>query len=353
MNTLCRHFGTCGGCTYQDMDLADDRARKQAQVRRALERQGLCGVQVELPLIVSPGTRRRAALAAVKSGGVASIGFREARSHAVVDMLECRILTPSLASLIPRLREILTVLLRDGDDARLQITEADNGVDIGLKLKRGADAAAIAALARWAGSAHVARLVVNGEPAVQLIEPIVRLAGVEVDLPPDSFLQPTREGEAHLQECVQGAMKGAVVVADLFAGCGTFAFALAGATRVHALDSDSAALSAVISAARRTARLKPVTTETRDLFKRPLQAREIDRFDGIVLDPPRAGALAQARALAASKVARIAYVSCNPESFARDARVLVDGGYRIEWIVAVDQFLWSSHIELAALIGRH
>jgi 23S rRNA (uracil1939-C5)-methyltransferase len=353
MNTLCRHFGTCGGCTFQDMGLADYRALKQAQVLRALERHGLRGVQVELPLVVPPGTRRRAALAAIKNGSVASIGFREARSHAVVDMLECRILTPSLVGLVPRLREILTALLRDGEEARLQITQADNGVDIGLKLKREADAATIGALGRWAGSTHVVRLLVNGEPAVQLCEPMVRLAGVEVCLPPDSFLQPTREGELILQEFVRGAMKGAVAVGDIFSGCGTFAFALAGTTRVHAADSDSAALSALTAAARRTARLKPVTTETRDLFKRPFQARELDRFDGIVLDPPRAGALAQVRALAASKVARIAYVSCNPESFARDARMLVEGRYRIEQVAAVDQFLWSSHIELAALIGRH
>ncbi|HEX4078518.1 MAG TPA: hypothetical protein VHX61_06555 [Rhizomicrobium sp.] len=353
MNTLCRHFGTCGGCTFQDMDLADYRVLKQAQILRALERHGLGGVPVDLPLVVAPTTRRRAALAAVKQDGVASIGFRSARSHAVVDMLECRILTPSLAGLIPGLRELLTALLREGEEARLEITEADNGVDIGLKLKRSIDVAAIAALARWAGSSRVARIVVNGEPAVQLREPVVCLAGVEVGLPPDSFLQPTREGEAFLQECVQRAMKGAVAVADVFAGCGTFAFALAGTTRVHALDSDSAALSALTFAARRTARLKPVTAETRDLFKRPLQARELDRFDGIVLDPPRAGAFAQARTAAASKVARIAYVSCNPESFARDARVLVEGGHRIEWVVAVDQFLWSAHIELAALFRWH
>jgi 23S rRNA (uracil1939-C5)-methyltransferase len=335
------------------MVLADYRALKQAQVLRALERHGLGEVPVELPKVVAPKTRRRAALAAIKQDGVASIGFRAARSHAVVDMLECHILTPSLAGLIPGLRELLTALLREGAEARLQITEADNGVDIGLKLKRGADEAAILALARWAGPNHVARLVVNREPAVQMLEPVVRLAGVEVSLPPDSFLQPTREGEVFLQECVQGAMKGAAAVADIFAGCGTFAFALAGTSRVHALDSDSAALSALTSAARRTTKLKPVTTEIRDLFKRPLQARELARFDGIVLDPPRAGALAQARAIARSDVARIAYVSCNPESFARDARILVEGGYRIEWVTAVDQFLWSSHIELAALLRRH
>ncbi|MGH6878213.1 MAG: class I SAM-dependent RNA methyltransferase [Rhizomicrobium sp.] len=345
---LCRHFGTCGGCKYQDVTAPHYLVLKQEQVVRALERHGLGDVSVDLPLAVSPATRRRAALKAAKRGSAVAIGFRAARSHNIVDMQECQVLTPALAASVQALRPVMDGLLREGEEAELLLTEAENGIDVALNGKRGADAT----LAQWGARNRVARIAVNGELAMQSTEPVIRLAGIEVRLPPGAFLQPTREGEALLQECVRESMKGAARITDLFAGLGTFALALAGAARVHAVDSNASALSALQAAARRTAKLKPVTIEHRDLFRQPLQPKELDAFQGVVLDPPRAGALAQVRALALSGVGRAAYVSCNPESFARDARILVEGGFRIRRVAPVDQFLWSSHIELVAHFER-
>ncbi|HEY6579403.1 MAG TPA: hypothetical protein VIY09_08770 [Rhizomicrobium sp.] len=352
MSALCRHFGTCGGCTFQDMPAKEYLAFKQAQVVEALARHGLDGVSVDHPLAVPPATRRRASLKAVKLDGAVAIGFRAARSHKIVDMQECRVLTPALAAAVQALRPALNGLLQGDEETELLLTEAENGIVFDLNGKRSANATRSAALAQWAARNRVARIAVNGDVVVQLDEPVVRLAGIGVRLPPDAFLQPTREGEAFLQERVRDAMKGAPRVADLFAGCGTFALALAGTARVHAVDFTASALSALLAAARRTAALKPVTIERRDLFKQPLQPNELNAFQGVVLDPPRAGALAQVRALAASKVGRAVYVSCNPESFARDARILVEGGFCLRQVAPVDQFLWSSHIELVAHFER-
>jgi 23S rRNA (uracil1939-C5)-methyltransferase len=271
----------------------------------------------------------------------------------IVDLEECLVLTPALAGLVAPLRRVLGELMREGEQADIRLTEAGNGIDVGLRLARRADALDRATLARWAQQHDVARLIVNSEIAVQLRAPCVRLAGVEIELPPDSFLQPTREGEHIMQQAVREATKGAVRVADLFAGCGTFALALATRAPVHAVDSDDAALAALLAGVRRTQKLRPVTIERRDLSRHPLATKELDSFDTVVLDPPRAGASAQAEILAASRVKRLAYVSCNPESFARDASILAGGGLRIARVLPVDQFLWSSHIELVALLSRH
>jgi 23S rRNA (uracil1939-C5)-methyltransferase len=352
MNPLCRHFGICGGCAFQDVPIEAYRELKQARIVQALARHGIEGTAVERPASVPPATRRRAAMAARKEHGAVMLGFHAARSHAVVDLEECFVVTPALARLVAPLRRILGEILSEGEDAELRLTEAENGIDIGLHLQRGGQAVRPAALADWAQRHNVARVTVNGDMAVQLLAPSVSFAGVEVEPPPDSFLQPTREGERVLQQTLLQFTKGAARIADLFAGCGTFTLALAAHARVHAVDSNEPALDALLAAARRTPKLKPVTIERRDLFRRPLVARELESFDVVLLDPPRAGAKAQAEALAASRVKRVAYVSCNPESFARDARILARGGYRITELRPVDQFLWSSHIELVALLGR-
>jgi len=352
MSALCRHFGICGGCTLQDLPPDDYRAAKQAQISRALDRHGLGAVPVETPADIPARTRRRATLKALKHCGVVSVGFRAARSHRVVDMEECRVLTGALVNLVTALRGLLRMLLREGEDAELSLTEADNGFDIGLRMKRGADAFAIAELAGWAERNGAARLSINNEIAVQLVAPALRLAGSDLELPIGTFLQPSREGERILQDAVCQALHGATSVADLFAGCGTFTLALASSARVHAVDCDGSALSALRDAAHRTKNLKPVTVERRDLFRQPLEKRELDRYQAVVLDPPRAGALAQVAAFAHSRIARVAYVSCNPESFARDAQILVERGLDLRRVLPVDQFLWSSHIELVALFER-
>jgi 23S rRNA (uracil1939-C5)-methyltransferase len=353
MTRLCLHFGICGGCSFQNMPREAYSQMKRDLVVGALARHGFDDVDVHASVEVSPGTRRRATLAFATGSDAAETGFRAARSHAIVDLRECLVLVPPLTALIRSFRDLLPSLLRAGAQGELALTECDNGIDLALNMPRKMRTRLSPVFADWARRKNVARIVANDEIVVQFDNPIVRLADVEVAVPPNSFLQPTREGESILQETVCAALKGAARIVDLFAGCGTFTFAVARRASVHAVDSDNAALSALQGAVRTAQKLKPVTTEARNLFSLPLQRVELGHFDAAILDPPRAGASAQAAMLAGSAMRRVAYVSCNPESFARDARILAGGGFRIAWVKPVDQFLWSSHIELAALLERH
>jgi len=349
--TLCRHFGTCGGCAYQDMPQDDYRSLKRRSVADALLRHGI-DVAIEDVVEVPPATRRRATLKAKKTDAGVRLGFHAARSHQIVDMQECLVLTPALAELVPKLREMLDEVLRAGDSADAYVLETEAGIDVALRWPRRADPAATSALARWAETLKLARIAANGEILVELARPFVTFGKVKVSPPSGAFLQPTLEGEGALQRFVCRALSGAKAVADLFAGSGTFTFPLAETVRVHAVELDAAPLAAIADAARATQGLKPVTTERRDLYKRPLAGGELARFDAVVLDPPRAGALSQSRTFADAKIPRIAYVSCDAESCARDAAVIIAAGYRLDRLMPVDQFLWSSHIELAALFAR-
>jgi 23S rRNA (uracil1939-C5)-methyltransferase len=267
-------------------------------------------------------------------------------------MQECRVLTPSLFALVAGLRAMMTELLDANQKAELFVTETQNGADVAIRWSRPMSTTITTAAAHWAQRLKLARLTANGEPLIELAAPIVRFGEAEVTLPRDGFLQPTEEGQAILQAKVLEGVKNAKAVADLFAGVGTFALMLAQKARVHAVETERASLDALAAAARGTPGLKPVTVEKRDLFKVPLGVLELAKFDAVVLDPPRVGANAQAKELAKSKIRRIVYVSCNPQSFARDARILVDGGYTMGTIAPVDQFLWSSHIELVAAFTR-
>ncbi len=350
---LCRHFGTCGGCAYQDMPDDAYRAFKRDQVVHTLAAHGLANAEIGEIVEIGPGTRRRAAFKVVKQGGQVQLGFHAAASHDIVDMHECRLLTPSLLALVPRLRTMMSVLLDDGEKSELFVTETGNGPDIAIQWKRATSPKLVAEAACQATALKLARLTANGETLVTFAAPITIFGKARVMLPPNSFLQPTEAGQAVLQTQVASAVRGSKRLADLFAGCGTFAVVLAQETRVLAVELDRASLDALDAAARASQGLKPVTTERRDLFKQPLTAAEMTRFDSVVLDPPRAGASAQARELAKSRIGRIAYVSCNPASFARDARLLIDGGFRIGRVTPVDQFLWSSHIELVADFRRN
>jgi len=349
--TLCRHFGTCGGCAHQDMPDAAYRALKRRIVVDALARHGIAAAVDEI-VEVPPGTRRRAVLKARKDEEGVALGFHAARTHTIVDLEECLVVTPALAALVPRLRRMLAALLAAGEDAELRLVETDTGVDLGLRWRRPNDTATLAALARWAEKLRLARVSAHGETTVELAKPTVRLGKATVALSPETFLQPTREGEAALQAFVGESLAGARRIADLFAGCGTFTFPLAEKAQVRAVELDASMLAALAAAAKTASGLKPITTERRNLFRRPLSETELASYDAVVLDPPRAGALEQAKVLARSQIGRVAYVSCDAETFARDARVLIDGGFRLGRVVPVDQFLWSSHIELAALFQR-
>jgi 23S rRNA (uracil1939-C5)-methyltransferase len=349
---LCAHFGTCGGCAHQDMAPHDYRALKRDMVIKALARQGFADAAVEETIEVAPATRRRAVFKVEKLSGAVKIGFHAARSHDIVDMRECRVLTPRLFALVAGLRDMMTELLREAETAELHVTDTDAGFDVSIDWKRANDPATNATVARLASKLKLARLTAKGHTLIEVAQPSARFGKAVVKFPPDAFLQPTREGEAALQARVLAAMKGAKHIADLFAGLGTFALPLAEQAQVHAVEREGPMLDALAAAVRATQGLKPVTTEARDLFKQPLTARELEGFDAVVLDPPRAGAQAQAVQLAQSRIKRIAYVSCDPASFARDARILVDGGYRMGAVVPVDQFLWSSHIELVAAFAK-
>ena len=352
MNALCRHFRTCGGCTHQDMPDDAYRALKCDNVLRALARHGLGDANVRDIVEVAPGTRRRCVFKIARKNGEVLVGFHGRASHSIVDMHECRVLTPALFGLAGHVRAIMAEILSANEAAELHATETDTGFDLALRWPRKTTPALIAVLAQWAGQANVARITSGNDTLVELAQPTLRIGKADVRLPPLAFLQPTRQGEAFLQSQVRGALSGAKSVVDLFAGSGTFALVLAEKAKVLAVELDATMLEALTGAARNAKGLKPIATERRDLFKRPLMARELNAFDGVSLDPPRAGAEAQVAQLAQSKVGRIAYVSCSAESFARDARVLVHAGFKMNPVIPVDQFLWSEHIELVASFRR-
>jgi 23S rRNA (uracil1939-C5)-methyltransferase len=348
----CKHFEKCGGCALQHVEPAAYRAWKHDQVTTALAQRGITDVEVAPLVTVAPRTRRRAVLTAKLVEGTVFIGFQERGSHHIVDMGECHVLHPDLFALVAKLRDALGPILPEHARAEIDVMRADNGIDMSLGVGRttldGALRTKLAALATQLG---LMRLTVNGELVAQSAPPIIRWAGAEVTPPPAAFLQAVPEAEATLQALVTEAVGKAKRVADLFAGCGAFTFALARHAAVAAFDSETDAIAA-LTAARNAPGLKPITAERRDLFRRPLLKHELDTFDAVVIDPPRAGAKAQSEHLATSKVLRIAAVSCNPATFARDARILIDGGYKLKSVTPVDQFLWSPHIELVAVFER-
>lgn len=349
----CRHFGTCGGCQLQHCDRAAIARYVSERVAFAAQGQGVAIGELLAPHISPPRSRRRCTLHALSAGGKPVIGFREAGSHRVVDMGECHVLRPELFALVPALRTLLA--RRKGRYAAdIELTLTDRGVDCaiaGLAVEGLAQTEEMLDFARENG---VARLTLDhgyGPETVWEPEPVtVTLSGVPVGFPSGSFLQATLDGEAALIGAVREWLTGAGTVADLFAGLGTFAFALGGDDKVLAVEAARDAHLACKAAAGRSGR--PVHAMHRDLFRNPLQPDELDRFAAVVLDPPRAGAREQVARLAESAVPRVAYVSCNPSSWARDAATLVASGYRLEKVKPVGQFVWSTHVELASLFVR-
>ncbi len=289
---------------------------------------------------VPPRSRRRAVLE-ISCG---EIGFHAVKSHEIVDMRECLVLTRGLFALAQQLRSRFGFLKAPAD---FHVTETLTGFDLGVRSPQKLTPQMSADLAGAVAGLGIVRLNFNNALVLESAAPQVEESGVRVHLPPYSFLQSTVEGEAALQERVRKIVGKAKLVADLFSGVGTFALPLAAKAKVHAVEQDAPALAALAEGAKAPG-LKPVTTERRDLFKLPLTSAELKDYDAVVLDPPRAGAEAQARQLAKSRVPTIAYVSCDPASFARDAAILVQGGYRPGAVTPIDQFLWSSHIELVA-----
>ena len=334
----CRHFPECGGCQLQHVDDAAYADYLKDRIASALAAQGVGAADILAPHLSPPRSRRRAALKA--SGG--AIGFNASASHRIVDMRECHVLRPELFALVAPLRPMLP------GRAGAVMTLADQGVDLLLEGVAAKGFEAAEAMIAFARENRLARLALDDGCGPQTMwepEPVtVTLSGTRVALPHGAFLQATAEGEAALVGAVREAVGEAQVAADLFAGLGTFALALAG--KVYAAEGARDAALALKAAGR------GIFVDHRDLYRRPLDASELNRFEAAVLDPPRAGAREQVGLLAISIVPRIAYVSCNPATFARDARTLVDGGYRLDWVKPVGQFRWSTHVELAGAFSR-
>jgi 23S rRNA (uracil1939-C5)-methyltransferase len=347
----CRHFPECGGCQLQHVTDAAYRDYLRDRVAGALVQHGL-ETDIREPHLSPPNSRRRATLRALKAGPGVAIGFNAARSTRIIDMRECHVLRPELFALIDPLRRLLAPLLRPRRIAEVQLTLADQGVDVAIAGVEAAGLEAAEALTAFGEAHRLARLSLDeGQGAEIRYEPdsaTVTLSGVVVTLPIGAFLQATVDGEAALISAVRDALAGARRAADLFAGLGTFTFALG--EPVTAAEASRDAVLALQTAARRAGR--QITAEHRDLYRRPYDRQELAAFDAVVLDPPRAGAEEQVKQLAASPVARIAYVSCNPATFARDAAILAGGGYMLDWVRPVGQFRWSTHIELAACFSR-
>jgi 23S rRNA (uracil1939-C5)-methyltransferase len=350
----CRHFGTCGGCQLQHLDetsLADFVAER---VANAASGQGLEPETIAAPHLSPPRTRRRAALHAQRLGGKIVIGFREAGSHRIVDMLECHVLAPELFAQVAPLRKMLAAHPgRLAVEVEMALTE--QGVDLGLKGLTVEGLAATEAVLDFAGRQRLARITLDQgfgpEPAWEPEPVTVRLGGAAVPFPSGGFLQATQDGEATLIAAAREWLAESATVADLFSGLGTFAFALAGAgTKVLAAESSRDAHFACKTAAGRAQ--VPVHSLHRDLFRNPFQTAELNRFDAVLLDPPRAGAREQVGRIAESTVPRVVYISCNPSSWARDAAILIAGGYRLAELRPVGQFRWSTHVELASLFLR-
>ena len=349
---FCQHFGICGGCTIQHWEASHYRAWKRDLVVATLAQAKIaCEV---FPLLDAHGNGRRRITLHGRRGthDVLKVGFTAAHSHDVVPVDRCPILDPGLDGALAAAWALTEPLIGIGKPLDIQITATDGGLDVDIRGSGPLPAAAIAALSQLAAKHGLARLTRHGELVLMRNAPVVAIGKARVTLPPGSFLQATGAGEEALAALVLKHCGPARHIADLFCGVGPFALRLAAKSRIAAFDSDAGAIMALQKAAAATPGLKPVKAETRDLFRRPLVPEELRQFDAVVFDPPRQGAQAQVERLAASKVPVVVAVSCNVATFARDARILIDGGYEIEGVTPVDQFRHTPHVELVARFAR-
>lgn len=346
----CAHYRACGGCALQHASDAFVARWKVGVVEAALAARGL---RTEIRGIATspPSSRRRAVLTGRRTKKGALVGFYGPRSDVVTEIPACKLLTPALMAGLPAAEALVMTGGSRKSELHLTVTESRAGLDVAVTGGKRLDMALETALAEGAGAQGLARLTWEGETIAMAAPPVQMFGTAPVVPPPGAFLQATRAGEAALLEAVREAVGEAKTIIDLFAGTGTFSLPLAKGARVHAVEGARDMLDALDAGWRRSSGLQAVSTETRDLFRRPLLPDEL-RAEAVVIDPPRAGAEAQAEALAASEVPRIVAVSCNPVTFARDAEILTNAGYRLDWLRVVDQFRWSPHVELAACFTR-
>jgi 23S rRNA (uracil1939-C5)-methyltransferase len=348
----CAHYGECGGCSLQHLADAPYLAFKREQAARALSFEKI-EAAVDPVVALSPRSRRRAVFAAHRVGKTVAIGFHGRRSHRIVPISNCAVITPGLQNLIAKLAPLIEIAAPATDALTVTVLETMTGYDVALTgVARAFPADGRVRSVQVAGEIGLARLTINGELAMERTAPALQTGTALLTPPAGGFVQASLASEAMMLNLVREALGDARRIVDLFAGSGTFSLPLASQAAVHAVESEDGALASLDRAARRAQGLKPVTTERRDLFRRPMTRDELKRFDAAVIDPPRAGAEAQTREVAASSLKRVAMVSCNAQTFARDLRLMIDGGWRIKRITPIDQFLWSPHVEIVAQLAR-
>lgn len=352
----CQHFTKCGGCQLQFMSGEDYRTWVKNRVASAMGHHGFDPSAVRDPVITPPASRRRVALKARRTVQGVVLGFNERQSHTIVDLKACPITRAELTTLFEPLRHLLASLLPQGMHAVLHLTLTASGVDLVIEAAKELSLADREALVSFADTYDLAAVHWQDggflDPVAIRREPVMQLGSARVALPPAAFIQASDEGEAALVAAVKEGVGDARRVADLFCGIGTFSFPLAESAQVLAVEGAKGALDALAAAATQATGLKQIVTRHRDLYRRPISGPELKGFDAVMFDPPRAGAKEQASALAASDIPVIVGVSCNPNTFARDARLLVDGGYSLTSVLPVDQFLWSSHVEIVATFRK-
>jgi 23S rRNA (uracil1939-C5)-methyltransferase len=349
---ICPHFGVCGGCALQHWDAAPYHAWKRETVVAQLRHAGIAASVADLIDAHGEGRRRAVLHARRSTHDILEVGFAALHAHRIVSIDRCPILAPGLTSLIDAAWAIAETLKPAAKPLDIQATATDAGIDVDVRGSGPLTASLTLALARVAETHRLARITRHGELVAQRVEPKVRIGRATVALPPGAFLQATALGEETLARLVLQHVGDAKSVADLFAGVGPFALRLAQRARIIAADSDASAIDALRRACAATSGLKPIVAERRDLFRRPFVAQELKGLDAVVFDPPRQGAEAQVRELAKSRVPVIVAVSCNPATFARDAKILIDGGYRLGEVTPVDQFRYSAHVEIVARFAR-
>ena len=349
---FCPHFGVCGGCAIQHWDSDRYRAWKRGIVVDTLA-QAKIASEVH-PLVDAHGLGRRRITLHARMGthDVLKVGYAAAHSHDIIPVDRCPILDPGLDGALDAAWAVAELLISIGKPLDIQITATDSGLDVDVRGSGPLPAKLIAALSRVAEKHRLARLTRHGELVLMRNPPTITIGTAQVALPPGSFLQATAAGEAALAELVAVHCRRSKHIADLFCGAGPFALRLAASSKISAFDSDAGAVAALQKAATSTSGLKPVKAEARDLFRRPLMPQELRDYDAIVFDPPRQGAQAQVQQLAASKIPVVVAVSCSVATFARDAKILIDGGYRIEGVTPLDQFRHTPHVELVARFRR-
>jgi 23S rRNA (uracil1939-C5)-methyltransferase len=349
---ICPHFGVCGGCALQHWDAAPYRAWKRELVATHLRHAGIAASVADLVDAHGEGRRRAVFHVRRATHDVLLVGFAAFHSHRIIPIDRCPILAPGLAGVIDAAWAMAEALKPTAKPLDIQATATDAGIDVDVRGSGQLAPPLILALARVAETHKLARIARHGELVTQRAAATVRIGRATVALPPGAFLQATALGEETLARLVLEHAGSAKTAADLFAGVGPFALRLAERARVLAADSDAGAIGALRGAGAATSGLKPIMAVERDLFRRPFVAQELADVDAVVFDPPRQGAEAQARELAKSRVPLVVAVSCNPATFARDARILIEGGYRLGEVTPVDQFRYSAHVEVVAPLAR-